>query len=487
MNRRNFIQAAGGISLSVAGQFCIGDADNPAVELLSLLEDSPRERLPRRLADRIHKGLRYEDLLVALSWAAVRNVQPYPDVGYKYHSVMVLRSIDSTTRHLPSDEKWLPIVWATDYFKHTQAEERATSGWRLPTRHRVEASTAEVARRALVTALDRWDRDAADAAVVNYVPVASPDEIFAVLFPYGSRDLRAIGHKAIAVSNAHSLITSLGDAHALPILRSTVAALANFDAGPNPASHDLEPDRPWRLNQKRLREIPPLPRPGSDDLGARTELRAALYRVSAEDAGAVVVDLLRRGVSPDAIWQALFATATELYMRDPSIVSLHAQTTANAMHYAYRVCDHEAVRQLTLLQCAAFIAMFRSLGGATLPGFSLDALEPQPLDHRGADAVEEIGSEVTAGRRLQAAGKALGYLEGGGDAEALITKTRQYLVNNAAEPHDYKFTEAMIDNRSHFADSAWRRRFLSVGVAQCKVAAERPSPIVAEMRELLRP
>jgi hypothetical protein len=486
MNRRTFIQAAAGIGVSPAGALGIADTDQPVVALLRLLEDSPRERLPRELAKRIHKGLRYEDLLAALSVAAVRNVQPYPDVGYKYHSVMVLRSIDSTTQHLSAADKWLPIAWATDYFKQTQAEERATSGWRLPTRHGAAVSTPEAARRSLVTALDHWDRDAADAALVNYLPVASPGEIFRVLFPYGARDLRAIGHKAITVCNAHSLIAFLGDAHAVPILRSTVAALENSDASPNPASHDLEPDRPWRLSQKRLGAIPPFSRLGLDDSGARTEFREALYKVSAEDAGAVVVDLLRRGVSPDAIWQVLFGTAAELYMCEPSILSLHAQTTANALHYAYRVCGNERVQQLMLLQCAAFIAMFRSLTGATQRGFSLEALEPLALHRRGVDAIEEIYSEVTAGDRLQAAGKTLGYLDSGGDAEALIAKTRQYLVQNAAEPHDYKFAEAMIDNYSHLADSAGRRRFLSTGVAECKAAAERPSPVVNEMRELLR-
>jgi hypothetical protein len=50
----------------------------------------------------IRTGLRYEDLLAALCLAAVHNVQPYPDVGYKYHSVMVLRPIHLATEQLPA-------------------------------------------------------------------------------------------------------------------------------------------------------------------------------------------------------------------------------------------------------------------------------------------------------------------------------------------------------------------------------------------------
>ena len=483
MNRRTFIQAAG---LGLTGRFGFTETDRPVAVLLKLLEDSPRERIPRELARMIRSGLRYEDLLAALSLAAVRNVQPYPDVGFKYHSVMVLRSIHSTTQHLSSADKWLPIVWATDYFKDTQAQERATGGWRLPTRLAAPVGNPQAARRALVTALDNWDRDAADAAIVRYAQAARPDEIFSLLFPYGARDLREIGHKAITVSNAHSLIALLGGAQAEPMLRSTVAALQNSAAGPNPASHDLQPDQPWRQNQKQLREIPRSWKQGRDDPGARTELHAALYRVSEQEAGKVVVELLRKGISPEAIWQVLFDTAAELIMRQPSIVLLHAQTTANALHYAYRVCGNEQTQQLMLLQCAAFIAMFRKLVETTHPDLNLEALQPLPLDRTSVDAIGEIFSDLSAGHRLQAARKSLGYLLNGGDAQAMIANARHHLVYHADEAHDYKFSEAVFDTYSHLSDSAWRCRFLSAGMAYFKATARRPSPVVEEILELLQ-
>src|SRR6266850_5769437 len=130
MNRRTFIQAAG---LGFTRHLGLTERGQPIAVLLKLLEDSPRERIARELVRMIRAGLRYEDLLAALSLAAVRNVQPYPDVGFKYHSVMVLRSIHLTTQHLSSADKWFPIVWAADYFKDSQAQEQATSAWRLTT------------------------------------------------------------------------------------------------------------------------------------------------------------------------------------------------------------------------------------------------------------------------------------------------------------------------------------------------------------------
>jgi len=485
MNRRKFIQAAVTTVSGLTSRFGISGTDRSVERLLKWLEESRREQVPRDIVRMIRTGLRYEDLLAALCLAAARNVQPYPDVGYKYHSVMVLRSIYLATEQLPPADRWLPIVWAADYFKDTQAQERTASGWRLPTRVGASGGDRETARRALITALDNWDRDAADQAIVRYAQAARVDEIFSVLFAYGARDLRAIGHKAITVSNAHSLVALLGSVHVEPILRSTVAALQNSEGAPNPARHSLPPDRPWRQNQRRSREIPESWKHGRDDVGARRELRASLYQVSEEAAGAFVVELLRQGISPESIWEVLFATAAELLMSQPSIVLVHAQTTANALHYAYRVCGNEQTQQLMLLQCAAFIAMFRTLVAATRRDSSLDSLQPLPLDSTGADAIAEIFADVSAGHRLQAARKSLGYLQNGGDAGALIATARHHLIYNAEEPHDYKFSEAVFDNYSHLVDSAWRRRFLSAGMAYFRGSAKRPGPVVEEMIELL--
>jgi hypothetical protein len=484
LNRRTFIRAAGATGFSLTSRFGFGSTDRAAV-LLKLLEDAPRERIPRELVRLIRRGLRYEDLLSALALAAVRNVQPYPDVGFKYHSFMVLRSIHSTTQHLSSSDKWLPIAWATDYFKETQAQERDTDGWRMPTRAVASVGSAKAARQAVIVALDNWDRDAADAAIVDYAQVARPEEMFSLLFPYGARDLRAIGHKVIAVSNAHCLIELLGNAQAVPILRSTVAALQNRDDDPNPASHDLPPDQPWRQNLQRLREIPQSWRQGRNDSGARAELRASLYRLSENESGTVVVALLQQGISPEAIWQVLFDTAAELLMHQPGIVPLHAQTTANALYYIYRVCADEQTQQLTLLQCAAFMAMFRNLVSAAQPDIRLEALQPLPLDSP-VDAVDEIFADVSAGRRLQAARKSLSYLQTGGDAEALIAKARHHVVYNADEPHDYKYSEAVFDNYAHPANSDWRSRLLSAGMGSFKAPARRPSPVVEQMLEGLK-
>jgi hypothetical protein len=481
MNRRTFIHA----TLGLTGGLGLAEAGTPVGSLLKMLEDSPREQVPRELVRRIRAGAHYEEVLAALCLATVRNVQPYPDVGFKYHTVMMLRAIDAATEHQPTADQWLPVIWAADYFKESQAEERSSGGWRQPARPALPTGDAQSVRRSLTSALDRWDRDAADAAIARYSQIASAEEIFAVLFTYGLRDLRAIGHKAIAVSNAHLLTGLLGSAQAEPLLRSTVAALLNSDEDPDPATHDLPPDRPWRENEKRLSQIPASWGQGHDDAGARTHLRAALYQASPEEAGAVVVELLRRGVSPEPIWQVLFDTAAELVLRQPGIVAVHSQTTANALHYTYLVSHDDRTRQLTLLQCAAFVAMFRQMTGAKVGDLDLSSLPPQRPDHAGEDAITEIFAELTASRRLLAAQKCLGFLQAGGDAAQVISIARHHVAYGAREPHDFKFAEAMLENYAQLPDATWRPRFLSAGMAYFKAPARQPVAVVQEAKELL--
>ena len=50
--------------------------------------------------------------------------------------------------------------------------------------------------------------------------------------------------------------------------------------------------------------------------------------------------------------EALFGTAAELVLRLPSVVPVHAQTSANALHYVFRESKSEETQQLAMLQSA---------------------------------------------------------------------------------------------------------------------------------------
>ena len=88
----------------------------PEIEpLVRLLEETPRERLLEEVAARVRRGLSYRDLLAALLLAGVRNVQPRPIVGFKFHAVLVVNSAHLASLASPDTDRWLPIFWALDY------------------------------------------------------------------------------------------------------------------------------------------------------------------------------------------------------------------------------------------------------------------------------------------------------------------------------------------------------------------------------------
>src|SRR5580765_3384470 len=82
----------------------------PEIEpLVRLLEETPREKLLEVMADRIHEGLSYREVVAALLLAGVRNVEPRPSVGFKFHAVLVVNSAHLASISSPDNQRWLPI------------------------------------------------------------------------------------------------------------------------------------------------------------------------------------------------------------------------------------------------------------------------------------------------------------------------------------------------------------------------------------------
>src|SRR5919112_1828516 len=101
----------------------------PEIEpVVRLLEETSRDRLLEEVAARIHRGLSYREVLAALLLAGVRNVQPRP-VGFKFHAVLVVNSAHLASVSSPETDRWLPIFWALDYFKDSQARDEQEGNW----------------------------------------------------------------------------------------------------------------------------------------------------------------------------------------------------------------------------------------------------------------------------------------------------------------------------------------------------------------------
>ena len=183
----------------------------------------------------------------------MRNIQPRPNVGFKFHAVLVVNSA-----HLASARRAGQRALAADLLGARQLQERRRpqnekeSGWRMKPVDEMKVPAAAQGPRGVHDAMDDWDEEAADAAAAGARPaLRRPDELFDLFARYGCRDFRDIGHKAIYVANAFRTLEVIGWQHAEPVLRSLAFALLKHD-GENPAKDDLDA-RPARAQERRAR------------------------------------------------------------------------------------------------------------------------------------------------------------------------------------------------------------------------------------------
>jgi hypothetical protein len=452
--------------------------------LVALLLDSDRERLPEHLVNHIRAGLGYRELLGAIAEAAARAVSPYPVVGFKYHAFMMLHAVQCTVTQGRDEDRWPSLLWAADVLKASQATESRQTGWRMDPVDTDRVPAPGQAEDAFVSAMERWDPEAADRAVVGLYRAVPDDRLFDLLFRYAARDFRSIGHKAITATNCHRLLHTLGWSDAEPLLRSLTYALQNHSDEPNPAQNDLAADRPWRENLELGGTLPSDWQTGTPGPDAIPDLLATFREGSATDTARATAAALRQGVDPQTLWTAIILAAGELLLRQPGIIAIHANTTAEALHQGYRRSGDDRTRRMLILQAAAFMPLFRDrLGGEVRPS-RIDGLEPEASASEPDRELDEIFAAIGVDRDA-AARKALAYFQGTGEQTAFRDLARHYTVDRNLGYHDYKLVEAMIENARHL-EAPWQARYLAVSVYDLNGPGTPQNAVVMRARELLR-
>jgi hypothetical protein len=460
-----------------------GDAE-PVVRLL---EDIPRERVLEAVAGEIRSGKSYTELLRAILLAGVRNIRPRP-VGFKFHAVLAVNSAHLAAMASPGKERWLPLFWAIDTFKASQARDVQEGDWMMPQLAESALPSDAHARQRFIQAMDRWDEPATDVAIARLARVEKPAELYELFWRYGARDFRDIGHKAIYVANSRRTFDAIGWENAEPVLRSLAYALLARDRV-NPAEADELADRPWRLNLDRMKGVSTEKlkawQHGKPEPAATKELLAVLRTGAFDDACATVATQLARGVAHSSLWDAVLAGAGELIMRQPGLVGIHCVTTANALHYGSQATRSDETRVLLLLQGAAFMTLFRQTmeRGKPLPESFVDALPPAEGQGTGPEGVEAIFAAASRDR-MDAARRTVAYLDAGGSAEALVAAGRRLIFLKGRDSHDYKFSSAALEDYAHVSPGL-RNRYLATAMFNLKGSADPDNPLAARTRAAL--
>jgi hypothetical protein len=504
-DRRNFLKRAAGLG-ALAGVADLAFLNNlpplaaqdvqlpramvrlsPDIEpLVRLIEETPRDRLLEAVADRIRGGTAYQPLLAALMLAGVRGIRPRP-VGFKFHAVLVVNSAHLAAQNAEDRDRWLPLFWALDNFKSSQERNRQEGDWVMPPvqENQLPSTTAQAAAL-FRESMDNWDEEGADRAIAVLARGASANEVYELLWRYGARDFRDIGHKAIFAANSYRTLQAIGWRHGEPIVRSLAYAMLQHEGG-NPAQRDAEPDRPWRDNLHRARAIRADWQLGRPSAEAGSGLLAALRTGAPGDACDAIVSALNDRISPASLWDALFLCAGELLMRQPGVVGLHTVTTMNALHFAYQTSANDETRRLVLLQAAAFLPMFRQamISRGQLAAGRLDTLEAAAPAAQGPQAVEEIFAALGQNDRTTAARKTLAVLrESPQQVHAIMATARRLVFAKGNDSHDYKFSSAALEDFFNVSP-AWRDRFLAGSMFWLRGPSGPDSPVLQRTRQAL--
>lgn len=467
--------------------------------LVRLIEETPRDRCAAALLERLQQGLPYDRFLAAIFCAAIRKQNSGHDV-YKMHAV------HQVSRELDPAERLLPLFWAVDVFKVHQQDFPSPP---LP-RLRGALPAAEQAPQDFVAAMRRMDLDGAERSLAALARQGDARRIVELLWFYGCRDGGMGAHGAIVVSNCFRALESLGWHEAEPVLRFVIRDLFKlYPTGRTDASFATNVARA----DEHAGKLPTGWADGRAQESTTRELFEYLRNGQPGPACEVALQQLLAGIGAQAIWDAAHLAAAELLVRHESgwgLASrpLHANTSLNAMHVAFRGTDVEHTRLLALLQAVAWTGekTRAELAAGTLRDLRLLELPrlEQPSDTDEAvrrifaqlpertyrwDAAEQKGY-ITYGRRSDADAacvEASSLLNARPEAATpFAAAARSWLCRKTnTDTHEYKFLAATLEN-AEMSSAAWRPQLWAASVHYLHGAQGPDYPALEPLRDAVR-
>ncbi len=511
-NRRGFLKssATAGFVLGTAGPSLLstlaprarGEAEvtpdlvhlTPDVEpIVRLIEETPREKCTEMMVGQLQQGLPYRNFLAALFLAGVRNVMPHP-VGFKFHCVLAMHSANQLSLDAVPEDRLLPLFWALDQFKKSQADNVREGNIRMRELTGTLPSP-EKASGEFHEAMRTWDDERAQRAIAVFVRTRGADEVIEALWRYGARDFRDIGHKGIFVANSWRTLQTIGWRHAEPAMRSLVMAL--LDGGSRRGSGTVPrgprtglDDKTYQANAERAGQVfPKLPgnwTGSASDKAATTDLLEVLRTASIEDASQTLLQRLQAGkIQAQGAWDAVHLAASELMMRQPGILGIHTVTSTNALHYAFRTAVDPETRLLMLLHGVAWMGQFRqSMEGRKFGTVKITELQPAKIDSdeakAAAETLELIGHDTPG-----AAAHAYALAEQHPEPDTYFKLARRLVFRKGADAHRYKYAAAVFEDYG-LVSPAWRPHMLATSVYYLNGSQDPDSKVITQALEAVK-
>jgi hypothetical protein len=466
----------------------------PEIEpIVRLFETTPRDKCLEVLVERLKGGLSYRHALAAVYLAGIRNVNPQPP-GFKFHCVFVINSVHQLALDAPAAYRLLPLFYALDEFKSAQGQDEKMGDFRLGA-PLGGLPTPDKAQAELAAGMDAWDVDRADRAITALVRSSGADRIMEILWRYGARDFRNIGHKAIFVASSGRTLDVIGWQNAEPVFRSLVRGL--LDKGNYSSNFQ---DQAFAQNVERTAKwAGKLPQnwcgPRSGDGEPAVELLTLLRDGKIAEACDWTASSLASGkVVGDDVFDVAYVFAGEQMMRQPGIFGIHTVTSLNALRYAYRRSAVADTRFLLTLQGVAWMAQFQQLmsspAGTSRDGkprpIRITELAPTSIPDSPQEAAEAIlASSSSAAQRPAAAAMAFKFAKRWPDSDVLQRAALPVVFLKTREAHGYKYPAAVFED-VHLVAPRWRPHLLAASTYYVQGSQAPDSPLMQRARDAVK-
>ena len=199
----------------------------------------------------------------------------------------------------------------------------------------------------------------------------------------------------------------------------------------------------------------------ADPAAARGILTALRESTPEEACSDVEARLIQGKASAGAVWDAVH------------LASIHAVTSASALHYAFLAAPDPRIRFLLLLQAAAWVCQFRKAAGDNLRPFAITDLEPAeeaPIDKAIAETFAGIAKapDIAAGRVFRLSQEPAGR-------QAFLASALRFTASRVSEVHYYEFLAALLEDVP-LVSAEWQPHVLASAVYYLKGPGD-PEPV----------
>jgi hypothetical protein len=380
-------------------------------------------------------------------------------VGGKLHAVMMVESVFQLAELADPRSAWLLALWNLDDLKRSQELDRQEGDWVLPPRPSASFASEAAARTEFLAAMEAWDDQRADRALVGLIPHHDHASLFELLWPFAARSYVNIGHKMILAAQIERVLARAGWAGAEPALRSLVLGLLHRPGGTQTEAFEHARELGARLPASS----PPSQADPTESEALLRSLRAAGSRAAQEQAATA----LRAGLGAGTLWDALRLWASELFLRRlrsrpaehrEALLPVHPVTVVNAFGHAWRASRSESTRRLALLQAAGWLPLLRDdLAG--IVGLGPDSRALETLAAAPADPPATLDDLL----RQPTPAAACAFLGRAGAAPAFRSALAGQLARKADEHHQHKYAAAVFEE-SRLVHPRWQPQLLACAV-----------------------